>query len=136
MSQIDEKHQQLKSAGLDLGVPLGPESAETAGGRVRRYEHGNIYWHENTGAHEVHGGILGCYLEDGGPGPSPRTGRRELGYPTTDEQPGATPSSQFEWGAISWVENVGGCLSRGPIWGRLRQGPELLNASTSLIHAL
>ena len=123
MSKIDDKHKQLKNSGLDLGAPLGPEQDEHSGGRVRRYEHGNIYFHPNTGAHEVHGGILALYLANGGPGPSPKTGRRELGYPTTDEIQGVPPHSQFEWGEIYWTQGTGGCIIHGPIWGRYRQGP-------------
>lgn len=133
MSQIDDKYQQLKNAGLDLGAPLEAETNAHSGGRVRRYVHGHIYFHPNTGAHEVHGGILSLYLANGGPGPSPLTGARELGYPTTDEIPGAPPHSQFEWGAIYWTRGTGGCVLPGPIWGRYRQGPDIGLPITSAI---
>ncbi|MCA6117322.1 metallophosphoesterase [Bradyrhizobium sp. WSM 1738] len=120
MSAIDDKHNQLKSNGFDLGTPLGSEEAAAAGGRVRKYQHGHIYWHSNTGAHEVHGGILTKYLEHGGPGMNPATGRRDLGYPTTDQAlvPGtSTPRSRFEWGAIYWTRGSGGAVLFGALAG-------------------
>lgn len=125
MSKIDDKHAQLKGRGLDLGAPLGAEEAEHSGGRVRRYQHGHIYFHPNTGAQEVHGGILGVYLARGGPGPNPATGMRELGYPRTDEIPGTPPRSLFEWGEIYWTQGTGGCAIFGAIHGRYRQGPAI-----------
>lgn len=125
MSVIDDKHTQLKEAGLDLGAPLDPEGNEHSGGLVRRYQNGNIYFHPNTGAHEVHGGILALYLANGGPGPSPVTGRRELGYPTTDEVPGTPPRSMFELGEIYWTRGTGGCVVSGAIWNRYRQGLDI-----------
>ena len=126
MSAIDDKHRKLKSAGFDLGAPLGPEENEHSGGKVRRYQHGNIYFHPNSGAHEVHGGILTLYLANGGPGQNPVTGRRDLGYPTTDEVPGRPPRSMFEKGEIYWTRGSGGgCVLSGAIWGRYRQGPDI-----------
>ncbi|MFA7415335.1 MAG: metallophosphoesterase [Rhizobium sp.] len=123
MSKIDEKYHDLKNHGFDLGAALGAEEDAHSGGRVRRYERGHIYYHPNTGAHEVHGGILSLYLANGGPGPSPVTGLRELGYPTTDEVPGTPPRSLFETGEIFWTQGTGGCVISGAIWGRYRQGP-------------
>ncbi|HWR16334.1 MAG TPA: metallophosphoesterase [Terriglobales bacterium] len=119
MSQIDEKYQKLKANGLDLGAAEGPEEDAGFGGRVRRYQHGRIYWHASTGAHEVHGGILGVYLEHGGPGPFPATGERHLGFPVSDEEviPGTTiPISRFEWGAIYWVPATRGCAVYGSMY--------------------
>ena len=115
MSAISDKYAKLKSNGLDLGAPAAAEEDAPEGGRVRRYEHGHIYWSRATGAHEVHGGILARYLEHGGPGADPSTGRR-LGYPLGDEEimPGTlTPISRFEHGQIVWTSGTGGCVVYG-----------------------
>jgi hypothetical protein len=106
MTDIDVKYAQLQAAGLDLGAPLAAEEPGPAGGRVKRYEHGNIYWHPSTGAHEVHGGILARYVDMGGPGAYAQTGKREVGYPTADESFGVDGRyrlSRFEWGDIVWL---------------------------------
>jgi predicted MPP superfamily phosphohydrolase len=89
---------------------------------MREYQNGHIYWHPNTGAYEVHGGILGVYLANGGPGVSPTTGKRELGYPTSDELGGTVPISRFEFADIYWTPGSGGCLVPFIIRGRLAQG--------------
>ncbi len=75
-------------------------------GWVQQCEHGRIYWHPTTGAHEVHGGILTKYLTLGGPNLNPETNRRDLGFPKTDEirtTDGICKVSEFEWGAIYWI---------------------------------
>ena len=60
-----------------LGAPLGAERS-VAAGRAQDFAGGTIYWTPSTGAHAVHGAILGDYLATGGPaGP--------LGFPVTDE---------------------------------------------------
>jgi len=58
-----------------LGPPLHPEHA-VAGGYVRVYRHGRLYWSLGTGVHPVVEPILHRYLQLGGPG-----GR--AGFPTT-----------------------------------------------------
>lgn len=122
MSQIDDKHQQLKSAGLDLGSPKTAESDAGYGGRVRQFEHGNIYYHPSTGAHEVHGGILSLYLAHGGQAVNPQSGFRELGFPVSDEiQAFGAPMSQFEFGAIYWIPGTRGCVMFGAIWEIFKQ---------------
>jgi LGFP repeat/Calcineurin-like phosphoesterase len=116
LSAIDDKYDALRAQGVDLGAPSGNEELAAAGGRVRRYQHGNIYWCSATGAHFVRGGILNLYLANGGPGTNPNTGARDLGYPTSDEEflPGTTiPHSLFEWGAIYWTPGTGGCVVPG-----------------------
>ncbi|MBK9047347.1 MAG: hypothetical protein IPL74_11720 [Bacteroidetes bacterium] len=35
-----------------------------------------MYWHANTGAHEVHGGILEAFLRYGGVGKHPVYGKK------------------------------------------------------------
>jgi hypothetical protein len=118
MSAIDNKYNALKKLGLDLGAPLSAEQSAPAGGRVRAYQRGNIYWHRATGAHEVHGGILKLYLAQGGPGPNPKTGTRDLGYPTSDEHdsPLGARLSSFETGAIFWTPGTRGCVLFGGLW--------------------
>ena len=128
MSEIDIKYNELKTKGHDLGTALGPEEDSDAGGRVRRYEHGHIYWSRATGPHEVHGGILDLYLKNGGPGNSPMTGGRELGYPESDEErlPGYTiPHSRFETGAIYWVPGTRGCVLYGLIYEYYKRNNDL-----------
>lgn len=118
MSAIDDKYNALKRSGFDLGAARSAEQDAPAGGRVRTYEHGNVYWHQATGAHEVHGGILTLYLAHGGPGANPQTGARELGYPVTDEidSPEGPRMSQFETGAIYWTPGTRGCVLFGGLW--------------------
>lgn len=111
MSAIEDKYKDLRKKGLNLGAAKGPESDIGYGGRVRIYEQGHIYWHLNTGAHEVHGGILTKYLTLGGPGLNPATGKRELGFPRFDvyrSLDGYCPRSEFEWGIISWTPGFNG----------------------------
>jgi hypothetical protein len=122
-SEIAAKWHAMKTAGLDLGPPAAAEADAGYGGRVQRYASGNIYWHPNTGAHEVHGGILARYLALGGPGVDRRSGRRLLGFPTTDETrtvDGLHPMSRFEWGTIFWAWE--GCFLSGELdeaWRRV-----------------
>jgi hypothetical protein len=118
MSEIDKKYEELKNKGLDLGAASGPEEESAAGGRMRAYEHGHIYWSPATGAHEVHGGILDLYLKNGGPGNSPITGGRDLGYPVSDEEEYvlSVPYSRFETGAIYWSPGTNGCVLYGLIY--------------------
>jgi LGFP repeat len=117
LSAIDDKYNELQAHGVDLGAPFGVEEPAEAGGRVRRYQHGNIYWCSATGAHFVRGGILNLYLANGGPGTNPNTGARDLGYPRSDEEflPGTSiPHNRFEWGAIYWTPGTyGGCVVLG-----------------------
>ncbi len=128
MSAIDNKYNQLRATGLDLGAPLSPEEPSEAGGRVRKYERGHIYWCSATGAHEVHGGILDLYLAHGGPGANPNTGGRDLGYPAGDEElisGTSIPCSRFEWGAIYWTPGTGGCVLYGSLGGQFARDPSV-----------
>src|SRR5215472_231962 len=99
---IQAKQRSLQDGGFDLGTPAAGVEPAGSGGFVRRFRNAHIYWHPNTGAHEVHGNVLRRYLELGGPGANPATGRRDFGYPTADETKGhlATPLSTFEFGTI------------------------------------
>lgn len=49
-TQIDDKHAALLAAGfLNLENPVGPEETLYAGGSMRPYEHGRIYFHPRVG---------------------------------------------------------------------------------------
>jgi uncharacterized protein with LGFP repeats len=73
---IDAKFAALPHPWRLLGRPTAAEVAR-AGGRVRTYLRGSIYWSGRTGAHEVHGPILARYLKHGGPASC-------LGFPSSD----------------------------------------------------
>lgn len=121
---IDAKRRQLERSGRGLGSPQTDVEDAGHGGRVQTFERGRIYWHSATGAHEVHGGILQAYLERGGPDRNPKTGRRDLKFPTSDEvraSDGRTPVSHFEAGSIYWVGGVGGVAIYGDIETQWRQ---------------
>jgi hypothetical protein len=120
MSTIDDKYQQLKSSGLDLGPdkhPGAPDISAGFGGVYREYQNGNIYFHPGVSpeAHEVHGGILSLYLAHNGPGTDSKTGQRFFGFPKTDELKSVneTPVSTFEFGAIYWTQGTGGVTLTG-----------------------
>ncbi len=110
-SEMQAKLNELMDRGLDLGAQIGNDMDAGSGGRVRVFERGRIYWHENTGAHEVHGGILQKYLDEGGPGANPGTDRRHFGYPISDETrtlDGLHPVSHFEFGDIIFLPGTSG----------------------------
>jgi hypothetical protein len=111
---ILSKQKDLKNRGLDLGDYISPEQDAGFGGRLQELQHGNIYWHPNMGAHEVHGGILARYKNVGGPGLVDHP--RLLGFPTSDEEVTADgiAVSYFEWGAIYWF--WGGVILHGDIY--------------------
>jgi peptidoglycan/xylan/chitin deacetylase (PgdA/CDA1 family) len=83
-----------------LGYPMSDE-VKLTGGYGSQFQHGNIYWTATTGAHEVHGAILGKYIALGGMG-------SKLGAPTTDEY--SVPvgrRNDFVHGAIVWNATTG-----------------------------
>ena len=81
MSAISDKYTELGGANSVLGNPTSPEAGcADEEGRYRHYEHGSIFWHRLTGAHEVHGLIHAKWLQL-------RAERGFLGYPRTDELP-------------------------------------------------
>jgi uncharacterized protein with LGFP repeats len=78
-----EWHARGGAAGF-LGAPTSPEYDVygVPGARTEEFYGGTIYWSPATGAHEVHGAILGQYITaapDGAGGPS------IYGLPVTDE---------------------------------------------------
>ncbi|MDO8737309.1 MAG: glucosaminidase domain-containing protein, partial [Thermoleophilia bacterium] len=102
--------------GREAGIMGFPRSDEydIAGGREGDFSGGRIYWHPTTNAHAVYGGILGKYLEKGGP--------VELGFPITDEQdvagvPGAR-ENQFSRGRVYWSGTTSSHEVRGAILAR------------------
>lgn len=99
MSAIDDKYANLVPL---LGRPTAPESGGTDGGRFRQYERGVIYWHPQTGAHEVHGDILEKWRSLGAEAGS-------LGYPRTDESVAIRGARyvHFVNGSIYWRAETG-----------------------------
>lgn len=99
MSAIDAKYVELGGSSGFLGNPTTDEQTCPDGvGHFRHYEHGSIYWHPNTNAHEVHGLIRGKWdklnLEYG-----------FLGYPKTDEKPCPVAGGRynlFQGGTVLW----------------------------------
>ncbi len=102
ITAIDEKYDELKDKGLNLGNPLGDVQRSPDGrGRFRHYERGSIYWTPETCAHEVHGDILERWRQFNPNHPELGV----LGYPTTDEQDASSGGgrvSHFEHGSIHW----------------------------------
>lgn len=118
LDAITQKFTELKNKGFDLGRILTAMADAGYGGKVQKYEFGHIYWHNSTGAKEVHGGILNAFLNYGGVGVNPSLGIRPLGFPITDEtntkgKPGRV--SYFEWGAIYWHPDKG--IRGNAVWG-------------------
>jgi hypothetical protein len=99
---IRNKQRALELARFDIGAASSGVEPAGSGGFVQKFARAHVFWHPNTGAHEVHGKILSRYLQLGGPGAHPDTGRREFGYPTADEARGllGMEVSQFEFGAV------------------------------------
>src|SRR5262249_47489998 len=96
---IDDKYNALGGAGSFLGAPTIPESTAPDGvGKYRHYAGGSIYWHPQTGAHEVHGLIRQFWSTLGWE-------KSYLGYPMTDEIgmfDGAGRLSKFQGGELIW----------------------------------
>jgi hypothetical protein len=72
------RYRALGGLGSSLGQPVSDETDAVNGGASAAFEHGFIYWHQDVGAHEVHGAISDRYTALGGPAGL-------LGYPTTGE---------------------------------------------------
>jgi hypothetical protein len=112
MSEIDKKYNELGGGQGFLGQPTEPEHGAPDGqGRYRHYQNGSIYWHQQSGAHEVHGSIREKW----------RTLGWEAGllrYPVTDET--ATPDgvgrfNHFQGGSIYWHPETGAHEVHGDI---------------------
>jgi uncharacterized protein with LGFP repeats len=82
--EINGKWGQLGGHRSLVGYPTSDELVSHDGvGRYQSFEGGLIVWHQQTGAHEVHGDILTRYGQLGG---------SAYGYPSTDES--ATPDGR------------------------------------------
>lgn len=78
LSPISDKYALLGGPSGFLGQPTTPELAATDGiGHYENFQGGSIFWSPDSGAHEVHGAILGKFNSGGG--------LSVFGYPTTDE---------------------------------------------------
>jgi len=97
---IGQHYYDLGGPGSYLGTATGPETA-VAGGRMQTFHGGNLYWTPATGAHAVHGLILGRYQALGGPAAF-------AGFPTSDEQAVAGGrASTFTGATIYWSPGTG-----------------------------
>lgn len=87
-----------------LGAPIRPEYS-VAGGAMRTYENGTLYYKRSTGVHEAHGVIRDKFREEGG--------LQTLGFPLTDEQDvigkynSIGRESVFQYGNVVWSEVEG-----------------------------
>ncbi len=108
---ISSYYSQLGGAGSYLGSPIDNEHA-IAGGDAQDFVGGSIFWSPATGAHVVHGAILGRYLALGGPAGI-------LGFPLTDETAGSDGVGRFNnfsgYGSIYWTPSSGAWSIHGSI---------------------
>jgi uncharacterized protein with LGFP repeats len=121
-SEIDQYNATL---GGVLGAPTGPE-VSVAGGRMRPYERGNIYWSAATEAHFVWGAILVKFQALGGPA--------GFGFPTGDEVGTAGGArSTFTRGSVFWSQATGAHFVWGAILDKYNGlgGPGALGFPTS-----
>jgi uncharacterized protein with LGFP repeats len=102
---IAQKYYALGAETGILAYPISDEIALPDGiGRVSHFHQGDTYWSPSTGAHEVHGAILGRYAGIGGP-------QGVLGYPLSDESDTSDKTgrwNQFQFGAIYWKQQLFG----------------------------
>ncbi len=104
---IIDREASLRAAGSDFG-PRRTEEVWVPGGWSMHFERGRFYWSPGTGAKVAYGGILGKYLDAGGPA--------AFGLPTTDEHsvPGGR-ASNFQKGRIYWSKATGTNMVYGGI---------------------
>ncbi|RZK88088.1 MAG: hypothetical protein EOO98_12955 [Pedobacter sp.] len=132
---ITVKYSSLGGATGWLGPALtGISNCPDGVGRYQHYANGSIYWHPNTGAHEVHGLIRARWQSMGWE-------RSVLGYPVTDES--KCPDNigrynHFQNGSIYWSPSSGAWEIHGSIrakysqlgWEKSFLGYPLTNEST------
>jgi hypothetical protein len=100
-----------------LGFPTSDTSDTGHGGWYTTFEHGTIFWSGATGAHEVHGAILGKYAQLGWE-------TSALGSPTTDESDTARHDGRFndfQHGTIMWTPATGAHAVYGAIYDAWRR---------------
>lgn len=102
MSAISDKYNQPECQ--FLGQPTNEEQICQDGvGHFRHFQNGSIFWHPDTGAHEVHGSIRVNWSSHGWE-------RSFLGYPVTDETTtpdGSGRFNHFQHGSIYWHPKTG-----------------------------
>lgn len=101
---------ELGGAGSYLGAATSDEY-DVPGGRAQDFAGGRVYWSPTTGAHAVHGAVLGRYDAAGGPGGL-------LGLPTADEVgvPGGAAAT-FVGGNVYWSDATGAQVVHGSVLG-------------------
>ena len=95
---IGAKYKELKAAESELGYPVGEETAVN-GGFFQEFEHGNIYWSMDSGAHYI---LKGKIFDEWG-----KHGweQGEFGWPTKDYAsiPAGGLTQSFQHGVIREV---------------------------------
>jgi uncharacterized protein with LGFP repeats len=93
-----------------LGFPTTSDAPTPGGGGYFvRFERGDVYWSQATGARTVLGSIRDTWLATGGP-----TGF--LGLPTTSDTPAGTGAFvRFQGGEVLWSPTTGTRIVRGNI---------------------
>lgn len=132
---ISVKYSSLGGATGWLGPQLtGINKCPDNVGAYQHYANGSIYWHPNTGAHEVHGLIRARWQSLGWE-------KSFLGYPLTDESTcpdGIGRYNHFQHGSIYWSPATGAWEVHGSIrakysslgWEKSFLGYPLTNEST------
>ena len=118
---IRQKYTQIGAAEGAFGFPKSDEMDAADGGKYNHFENGSIYYHPQTGAQAIFGGIRDKWAALGWE-------RSSLGYPQDGEQ--ATADGQgrfvnFQNGLLYWHPQHGGHAVQGRIleeWQR--QGAE------------
>ena len=116
MTAISDKYAQLGGPQSFLGNAVSPELPAAGGGSKQEFQHGTIYFHQRTGAFEVHGAIRARFLALGSEGSA-------FGYPTSDEtvaQDGVGRFNNFENASIFWHPDTDAHEIHGPIRERWR----------------
>ena len=107
-TSISTKYAELGGSAGVLGPAIGPEEAMGDGrGRRRRYQNGNLYWSQTTGAHDVRGSLLREYADQGG-------AFGGLKYPTSDTRLTIDKThryNNFERGRIYSTVSAGATLA-------------------------
>ena len=94
-----------------LGFPTTSDAPTPEGrGYFVRFQRGDVYWSQATGARTVLGSIRDTWLATGGPG-------GYLGFPTTSDTPvpGKGAYVRFQGGDVYWSPTTGTQIVRGEI---------------------
>lgn len=101
------KYLELNGTDGFMRLPISDEEG-IPGGRVSRFQGGEIFWSPETGAHAVYGGILNKYVNNGGAG--------RWGVPITDEiDVTGGRASHFQRGHIYWSSTTHAQITYGGI---------------------